>query len=439
MASFSKSILTNKSGIAKVPDYKVLLFFPCIVLFIISCVKDPTIPVLITNPATDITINSVTVSGKINSDGGSPITVRGICWGTSFNPTIEGSHTTEVEDSVIFSAEITDLDPNTLYYARAFAENSVGIAYGNEIEFTTGIAAPEVITLVISDITDNTAMSGGKITYDGGAGITAKGICWSTSPEPDIFDSFTYNGTDTTRYQSQMTDLSPATKYYVRAYVQNAAWIVYGEEFIFTTKMSDVEGNLYNTITIGSQVWMAENLRTTKFNDNNPIPNITGNTEWLNLSGAAYCWYNNDISYKPTLGALYSWYTITEGGLCPSGWHVPTDEEFGTLEIFLGMNPDSINIWGWRGTNQGTQMKDTTGWDNEGNGTNTSGFTGLPGGYRYAAQGAFYALGRLTYWWTKTENGTVEAWYRRLDASQNDVYRASTSKKGGKYIRCLKD
>ena len=190
----------------------------------------------------------------------------------------------------MFSTTITDLDPNTLYHARAYAENSVGIAYGNEIVFTTGIAAPEVTTLGITDITQNKAMSGGKITYDGGAAITAKGVCWSTSPEPDLSDSFTTNGTDTSRYQSQMTGLLPGTKYYVRAYAKNSAWTVYGEEVIFNTKVADVEGNLYSTVTIGTQVWMAENLRTTKLNDNTPIPNVTDDTEWINLSTPAYCW-----------------------------------------------------------------------------------------------------------------------------------------------------
>ncbi|MBN1181919.1 MAG: fibrobacter succinogenes major paralogous domain-containing protein, partial [Bacteroidales bacterium] len=210
-------------------------------------------------------------------------------------------------------------------------------------------------------------------------------------------------------------------------------------QMTFNTKVADIEGNLYSTVTIGAQVWMAENLRSTKFNDNTPITNITDDTEWLNLSGAAYCWYDNNIEYKSTFGALYSWYTVEGEKICPAGWHVPTDLEFGTLEIFLGLDPDSVNVWGWRGTDQGKQMKSTTGWDDGGNGNNSSGFTGLPGGFRYAVQGAFYSLGTLTYWWSSSELDTNEGWYRKLDSSNNDVYRASTSKKGGKYIRCVKD
>jgi uncharacterized protein (TIGR02145 family) len=205
-------------------------------------------------------------------------------------------------------------------------------------------------------------MSGGKITYDGGAGIIAKGICWSTSPEPDISDSFTYNGTDTSRYQSKMTGLIPGTKYYVRAYAKNSAWIVYGEEVTFITKIADVEGNLYSIVTIGSQVWMTENLKSTKYNNNTQIPNVPDNTAWINLTTPGYCWFANDIKYKDTYGALYNWFTVSTGILCPVGWHVPTDSEFNTLEIMLGMDPGQVDIWGWRGTDQGTQMKSTSSW-----------------------------------------------------------------------------
>jgi uncharacterized protein (TIGR02145 family) len=435
--NFSKSI--NSSGIVNIPGISFPLTLLCGIFLLYSCIKDPTIPVLKTNPVLDITTNSVTIGGDITDDGGSPVTVRGVCWGTSLNPSFEGLHTTDGEGSGAFSTIITGLLPNTQYHARAYAENSIGIAYGNDILFTTGIEAPVVITTGITDITDNTAMSGGKITYDGGAAITAKGICWSTSTEPDITDSFTTNGTDTSRYQSQMTGLLPGTKYYARAYAKNSAWTVYGEEVAFITKLADVEGNLYNTVIIGTQVWMAENLRTTKYNNNIAIPNVANNTSWANLSTAAYCWYNNDIAYKPTFGALYNWYAINAGDLCPTGWHVPTDEEFNALEVSLGMASDQVDVWGWRGTDQGTQMKDISGWDTGGNGTNSSGFTALPGGYRYGATGAFYLLTSITYWWNSTEHDADRGWYRRLDSSRSDIYKASTSKKGGKYIRCLKN
>ncbi len=103
---------------------------------------------------------------------------------------------------------------------------------------------------------------------------------------------------------------------------------------------------------------MAENLRTTKLNDNTSIPNVTDDAEWIGISSLAYCWYNNDIANKPTYGALYNWYAVNTGKLCPSGWHVPSDDEFMTLEQTLGMAADQLEVWGWRGTDQGTKMKE---------------------------------------------------------------------------------
>ena len=281
-------------------------------------------------------------------------------------------------------------------------------------------------------------MSGGKITYDGGASITEKGICWSTSSNPDIADSFINSGSDTSRYQSTITGLLSGTKYYVRAYAKNSDWTVYGEEVTFNTKIADVEGNLYSTVTIGSQVWMAENLKSAKYNNNTSIPIVPDNTAWINLTTPGYCWFVNDIKYKDTYGALYNWFTVSTGILCPAGWHVPTDAEFKTLELYLGVPSDQLDGWEWRGTDQGTRMKTTTGWDNGGNGTNSSGFSAVAGGYRYGATGAFNANGILTYWWTADYSGEF-GWYRRLDGAYSGIYRAFTSKKGGKYVRCLKN
>jgi uncharacterized protein (TIGR02145 family) len=438
MAKFNISKSNRRSGAGKIPGIIIPLAFLCGTLFLHSCVEDPTIPILTTNPGTDVTVNSVKLGGEITDDGGSPVTARGICWGLSANPSFEGWHTTDGEGSGIFSTIITDLNPNTVYHARAYAENSVGIAYGNEITFTTSIASPAVITIDITDIKANTAISGGKITFDGGSAITAKGICWSTSPAPDLSDSFTANGTDTSRYHSTMNGLIPATKYFVRAYAKNSAYTSYGEELTFITKVADVDGNLYTTVTIGSQVWMGENLKTTKLKDNTEIPNITDATEWINLSAPAYCWLDNDIQYKAAYGALYNWYTVNTGKLCPAGWHVPTDNDFKVLELALGMASDQVDLTDWRGTNQGAQIKSITGWAVGENGTNTSGFSGLPGGYRWAMNGAFNGKEMITYWWS-SDFTTDYGWYRRVDGTNNGIFRGATSKEGGKYVRCLKD
>jgi uncharacterized protein (TIGR02145 family) len=204
--------------------------------------------------------------------------------------------------------------------------------------------------------------------------------------------------------------------------------------------MTDQAGNVYKTVEIGTQTWMAENLKTTKFNDNSSIPNVTGNSAWSNLTTPGYCWYNNDeATNKPLYGALYNWYAAKTGKLCPTGWHVPTDTESKTLEMSLGMTQSQADVTLWRGTNEGDQMKSTTGWKTGENGTNTSGFSALPGGYRYHQNGEFNNIGELGYWWCFNESAPTLGYYRRLDGNNDGVYRDGTLKAAGKYIRCVKD
>lgn len=415
------------------------LLFTTLLIMTSGCIKDPVLPVLRTEPVAEITDSSADVSGVITDDGGAEITARGFCWGTGADPTINDDNIPAGTGTGKFTAILDNLQPNKQYHVRAYAENSVGIAYGNDIDFVTNMAPPSVTTAQVSSIAGATATCGGNVTYDGGATITAKGVCWSTTPEPDTSGPHTTDGTGAGIFTSAMTNLAPATIYYVRAYASNADWTVYGEQQTFRTKLSDIEGNLYNTVLAGTKLWMAENLRTTKLNDNSQINEITDDALWVASTTPAFCWYDNNPLYKPTYGALYNWFTANTGKLCPTGWHVPTDEEYNTLEIALGMSADQAEIWGWRGTDHGQKMKNQNGWDEDGNGTNTSGFSALPGGYRFGADGRFFLQTTITYWWSATEHDIDRGWYRRLDSSSHQVYRASTSKKGGKYIRCVKD
>ncbi len=415
------------------------LFIIISIAFLNSCIKDPTIPVLSTEEVLDVTINSAELSGIITDDGGAEITARGFCWARNAEPTISDEKIPAGTGSGKFNGILEGLEPNTRYYVRAFAENMVGIAYGNDITFVTNMAPPAVTTAQISNIAAETATCGGTVTYNGGAAITARGICWSKEPLPDIGDPHTTEAPGSGTFTSSMTILDPATIYYVRAYASNESWTVYGEEISFRTKLNDIEGNLYNTVQIGTKLWMAENLRTTKLNNDSQIQNITDDALWVATTNPAYCWYDNDPSFKSTYGALYNWFTASSGMLCPTGWHVPTDEDFNALEISLGMASDQSLVWGYRGTDHGLKMKNQTGWDENGNGTNSSGFSALPGGYRFGADGRFFLQTTITYWWSATEHDAERGWYRRLDSGSDQVYRASTSKKGGKYVRCIKD
>jgi uncharacterized protein (TIGR02145 family) len=187
----------------------------------------------------------------------------------------------------------------------------------------------------------------------------------------------------------------------------------------------------YPVVQIGSQVWMAENLKTTRYNDGTAIPLVIGNTDWSALATPGYCWFNNNESvYKPIYGALYNWYTGNTGNLCPTGWHLPTDAEWTTLTTYLG--GESIASGKLKKTG-------TTLWQSPNYGaTNESGFSALPGGYR-GFNGSFTYVGKGGYWWSATEDVAKFAWGRGCDYSIPDLFRYTSSVENGISIRCLKD
>lgn len=230
---------------------------------------------------------------------------------------------------------------------------------------------------------------------------------------------------------------------------------VFFNPYLVYDSVKDIEGNVYKTIRIGIQTWMAENLKTTMYNDGSTIPYVVDDSRWVTLKIGAYRWYNDDrITYKNLYGALYNWYTVKTGKLCPTGWHVPSDNEWKQLEMELGMTPAEAESCGeWpgidaRGTDQGTKMKATSGWEPwegiDGNGTNTSGFTALPAGesgwagwyngsesYLYTYYGG---AGVGTNWWYSSEGGG-----RSLTCNDSGVYRGVYPVFCGFSVRCVKD
>lgn len=233
----------------------VLIFF--IFLFsIISCGKPPsntsqsatTIPVVASTTLPGaITATSAISGGSITSDGGLPISARGVCWSTSINPTIANASTVNGTGIGTFSSTLSALSLSTTYYVRAYATNALGTAYGNEVSFTTlaTVALPTISTALVTSISSLTATSGGNIISDGGAPITSRGICWSTSANPTIQNSKTADGTGTGSFTSNITGLTENTFYYLRAYAVNSAGIVYGNEITFTTPPTPQPGTVY--------------------------------------------------------------------------------------------------------------------------------------------------------------------------------------------------
>ena len=197
--------------------------------------------------------------------------------------------------------------------------------------------------------------------------------------------------------------------------------------------VSDIDGNVYHTVTIGTQVWMVENLKTSKYNDGTAIPLVTANSAWSALTTPGYCWYNNDsTANRNTYGALYNWYAVNTRKLAPTGWHVPTDSEWTILTTSLG----DTGIAGGKLKEAGT-----THWDSPNTGaTNTSGFSALPGGWRggTSGSGAFYGVGIEGYWWSSTAYDVLNSWNRSMYNNNASVGRFNNRDFDGFSVRCVK-
>lgn len=194
--------------------------------------------VVTTKSITGITASSAVSGGNVVSDGGFSITARGVCWSTSQNPTITDVHTSDGGETGTYTSQLSSLAYNTTYYVRAYATNSKGTSYGEEKTFTTNKLVPTVTTTAASSITSNSAVTGGNVTSDGGANVTARGVCWGTQHNPTITGSHTSDGNGTGAFTSTITGLNPATVYYVRAYATNSEGTSYGEQ-----------KNIYNSST----------------------------------------------------------------------------------------------------------------------------------------------------------------------------------------------
>ena len=207
------------------------------ITFTTEQIPDPESLIVTTADVTDITQTTAVSGGNVTDDGGASVTARGVCWSTSQNPTISDNHTSDGNGTGSFTSNLTNLTANTTYYVRAYATNENGTSYGEQKSFTTlqNIELPTVTTAEVTDITQTTAVSGGNVTDDGGAAVTARGVCWSKDPNPTIDNSFISNGNGTGSFTIEISGLTSATTYYVRAYATNSEGTSYGEQKTFTT------------------------------------------------------------------------------------------------------------------------------------------------------------------------------------------------------------
>jgi len=352
-------------------------------------------------------------------------------------------------------------------------EKSYGMSVRCVLGDTMTIAIPSVTTDAASNIRISAATSGGNVNATGGANVTAKGVCWSTSPNPTIDDSFTVDGSGTGTFTSELSDLTQGTTYYMRAYATNYAGTSYGEEVSFTTlavpagdaqpcpnnaTVTDIDGNVYNTVQIGDQCWMRENLRATHYADSSVIP--LGATS--SYSETSPCRYNpnNSAGNVATYGYLYNWAAVMHNespsnenpsgvqGVCPTGWHVPSETEWGQLMNYLSAHEQYI--CGNNTSYTAKALASTEGWDNNtssyapGNNpsvNNATGFSAMPAGYY---SGSFSYFGTYAYFWSTSEyrynSNYYYAKYVQISYSNANPYWSGnnyTGKSQAYSVRCV--
>ena len=424
---YVRAYASNSAGTA----YGNVITFPTL--------SNVNFPAVTTDDATNITQTTATSGGNVTWNGGDTVTARGICYSsTNQNPTLADPYTTNGDGTGSFISQLDGLIPATTYYVSAYATNSVGTAYGNVITFTTlHVTLPTVTTDTATNITATTATSGGNVTSDGGATVTARGVCWNTSSNPTLSNSHTTDGSGTGTFVSDITELTANTLYYVRAYATNNVGTAYGNEITFTTLFESCpgiptvlyEGQTYNTVLIGDQCWLKENL-----NVGTMIPEYQSQTN--NSQVEKYC-YDNDPANCTEYGGLYQWYEtmqyiFTPGtqGICPDGWHIPTDGEWTVLTDFLG----GTIVAGGKMKETGTLhwMPPNTG------ATNSSGFTALPGGWR-GNTGGFGYLTLSGSFWSSSQYSGADYWYRILNHNNETVFVDYHPGSNGYSVRCLKD
>jgi uncharacterized protein (TIGR02145 family) len=313
----------------------------------------------------------------------------------------------------------------------------------------TPVFLPSVATGNVTEVLYATATAAGTVTDEGGGYVNVRGVCYGRFANPTTDSLLTADGTGKGEYSSFLNGLKQGTLYHLRAYAINSKGTVYGKEVTFTTKvpglnfnssltygtLTDIEGISYKTISIGSQLWMAENLRTSRFNDGTSIPKLATDAEWSNVITPAYCWFNNnDTLYGKIYGAYYNWFAVSTGKLCPDGWHVPTDDDWQQMINYLGGNNSAGSKIKEVGTNNWVLPNTSA--------TNASGFTALPTGMRGSVDGTFAGQGSYGGWWTATESNPSPmgaAWTRWIHADTTVVVRSEVFKKDGFGIRCVKD
>lgn len=338
--------------------------------------------------------------------------------------------------------------PMLRIYRNAGADLNIIASQVDSLTYSPGGATgtPLLATRSPEAVTGDCAIVSTYMAYENGSAVTANGVCWGTSLLPTISDNVAASGFLLGNSDPVLTGLSPNTTYYARAYATNGNGTAYGNQVSFTTTntsgdswllpgtgtgvVTDVDGNSYATVAVNGTVWMAENLRTTRYANGNLIGEVTDNSAWTGLSAGAWCRYNNNPVFEVPYGKLYNRFAVTDPrNVCPTGWHVPSDAEWTTLtDAFGGL------------TLAGNALKSLFLWSSlNGSTTNASGFSAVPGGNRLYNFGDFDALGNTALYWSATDFSATSGWGRSMDGQSFGVTRTSYGNRNGLSVRCVQD
>lgn len=408
--------------------YFILLILPALFY---GCFRKTPLPA---QPKVGVVQKGIFSAQIAASFAGINIIDKGVCWSESENPNLNGNFKSAGKGSESFEMTITELSPLSKYFIRSYVTNEAGTVYSSNVTFTTLVAVSLSTSLAYS-VTGISAAFTATMGTAANFTITERGVCWSTSPNPLATGNKASSNIAGSVYTLNIENLSPNTTYYARAYLKSTEGYMYGNETSFRTlgeQVTDINGNKYNTLTIGSQTWMLENLKVTKYNNGDNIPGVL-QSNWTTANDAHGYLFDsgsNQVKY----GNLYNFSAITDTRkIAPAGWRIPTQADWELLVNFLGTSTAAKKLMS--STNFEWGFNDLTN-------VNESRFNALAGGFRDNIGGDY--TGNQTLFWSSSPSNNSEAISFRLSSSSSSssssAYDISpVNRKFGCYVRCIKN